>query len=51
MSPIEFFQEVAAEAGVQVCTLYSDTLDTRISSYIELMKFNASSLAQCLGGA
>lgn len=41
---------LAAEAGVSVCTLYSDALDGQVQTYIELMRFNANELARCLGG-
>ena len=43
--------ELAAnDAGVQVCTLYSDALDDDVKSYVDLMRFNARELARCLGG-
>jgi ABC-type Zn uptake system ZnuABC Zn-binding protein ZnuA len=42
-------EQAAADAGVQVCTLYSDSLDDKVSSYIEMMRFNAGELARCLG--
>jgi ABC-type Zn uptake system ZnuABC Zn-binding protein ZnuA len=42
--------QAAEEAGVQVCTLYSDSLDEEVSTYIEMMRFNADELARCLGG-
>ncbi|MCL3777470.1 MULTISPECIES: anchored repeat ABC transporter, substrate-binding protein [unclassified Actinomyces] len=41
---------VAQEAGVAVCPLYGDTLDEAAPTYIDMMRFNADSLAQCLGG-
>jgi anchored repeat ABC transporter substrate-binding protein len=40
--------EVAAEQGVRVCPIYSDTLDATVTGYSELMRFNADSLAECL---
>lgn len=40
----------AQEAGVQVCPLYGDTLDATAPTYIDMMRFNAHSLANCLGG-
>jgi len=43
-------EQAAADAGVQVCTLYSDSLDDEVSTYIEMMRFNADELARCLGG-
>jgi len=45
----EILQRAAEDAGVEVCTLYSDSLDDRVASYIELMRFNADELARCLG--
>jgi ABC-type Zn uptake system ZnuABC Zn-binding protein ZnuA len=44
-------EQAAADAGVQVCTLYSDSLDDRVSSYVELLRFDGQELARCLGGA
>jgi zinc/manganese transport system substrate-binding protein/manganese/iron transport system substrate-binding protein len=46
----ETLQQVASDAGVEVCTLYSDSLDDTVSSYIELMRFDADEIARCLGG-
>jgi ABC-type Zn uptake system ZnuABC Zn-binding protein ZnuA len=40
----------ASDAGVQVCVLYSDALDNNVKTYVDLMRFNASELARCLGG-
>lgn len=42
-------EQAAEDAGVQVCTLYSDSLDDRVTNYIELIRFNADELARCLG--
>ena len=42
--------ELAADdAGVEVCTLYSGTLDKKVNTYVKLMRFNARELARCLG--
>lgn len=41
--------QVAEDSGVQVCEIYSDSFDSRVGSYIELMRFNADQLAECLG--
>jgi len=46
----EILEQAAEDAGVQVCTLYSDSLDDEVSTYIEMMRFNADELARCLGG-
>lgn len=43
-------EEIAADAGVQVCVLYSDSLDESVTSYVGLLRFNADELARCLGG-
>ena len=41
---------VASEAGVKVCPLYGDSLDNQAPTYQAMMRFNANSLARCLGG-
>jgi len=46
----EILKQAAEDAGVQVCTLYSDSLDDRVTTYIEMMRFNADELVRCLGG-
>lgn len=46
----DVLRRAAADAGVPVCTLYSDALDADVDSYIALMRFNADELARCLGG-
>ncbi len=43
-------EQAAGDAGVQVCTLYSDSLDEKVTSYIEMIRFNADEIARCLGG-
>lgn len=42
--------ELAAERHVEVCLIYGDALDARVPSYLEMMRFNADSLRDCLGG-
>lgn len=42
--------EVAGEQGVQVCSIYGDTFDDRVTSYVQMMRFNADSLSDCLTG-
>ena len=44
----EILRQAGDDAGVQVCTLYSDSLDDKVSTYIELLRFNADELARCL---
>jgi ABC-type Zn uptake system ZnuABC Zn-binding protein ZnuA len=46
----EILEQAADDAGVLVCRLYSDSLDDEVSTYIEMMRFNADELARCLGG-
>lgn len=43
-------EQLAADVGVQVCTLYSDSLDDKVRSYLEMVRFNADELVRCLGG-
>jgi ABC-type Zn uptake system ZnuABC Zn-binding protein ZnuA len=45
----KILEQAAEDAGVQVCTLYSDSLDDEVSTYIEMMRFDADELARCLG--
>ncbi|MBF6620445.1 MAG: anchored repeat ABC transporter, substrate-binding protein [Patulibacter sp.] len=40
--------EVAREQGVEICPIYGDTLDDEVTSYLELMRFNADALRRCL---
>ena len=41
--------EVAREEGVRVCPLLSDSFTPEVTTYIDLMRFNANSLVECLG--
>ncbi|MBO1902967.1 anchored repeat ABC transporter, substrate-binding protein [Leucobacter weissii] len=43
--------EVAKEQGIAVCTIYGDAFSEDVTSYIEMMRFNARSVRDCLGGA
>ncbi|MBI1886538.1 MAG: zinc ABC transporter substrate-binding protein [Chloroflexi bacterium] len=43
-------EQIADEAGAQVCTLYSDAFDDEVHSYRDMMRFNAQELVRCLGG-
>lgn len=47
----ETLEEIASDAGVEVCKLYSDALDDTVKSYIELMTYDADELLRCLGDA
>ncbi|WP_394940329.1 anchored repeat ABC transporter, substrate-binding protein [Psychromicrobium sp. YIM B11713] len=40
--------QLAAELGVQVCTIYGDTFDEHVHSYLQMMRANADSVADCL---
>lgn len=42
--------EVAADRGVAVCPIYNDALDDRVTSYVQMMRFNADSVHACLTG-
>lgn len=42
-------EEIAEEAGVELCLLYSDVLSDEVPSYIEMMRHNAQEIARCLG--
>jgi manganese/iron transport system substrate-binding protein len=46
----EMLRQAGEEAGVAVCTLYSDSLDDKVTSYIDLIRFDADELHRCLGG-
>jgi len=47
----KILERAASDAGVQVCTLYSDSLDDRVKSYEDLIRFDTDELARCLGSA
>lgn len=40
--------QIAAEAGIEVCPIYGDTFDGRVTGYVQMMRFNADSLHRCL---
>lgn len=40
--------EVAAEQDVEVCPIYGDTFDSAVTTYLQMMRFNADSLKRCL---
>jgi ABC-type Zn uptake system ZnuABC Zn-binding protein ZnuA len=46
----EMLRQAGEEAGVAVCTLYSDSLDDKVTNYIDLIRFDADELYRCLGG-
>ena len=41
--------EVAEEQGVRICPIYGDTFDDNVTNYVQMMRFNADSLHECLG--
>jgi len=44
-------EQIASDAGVAVCELYSGALDDTVRTYVELLRFDAEELARCLGGS
>nr|WP_225853825.1 anchored repeat ABC transporter, substrate-binding protein [Micromonospora sp. AMSO31t] len=40
--------EVAREEGLRVCQIYGDTFDRDVTTYPDMMRFNAESLRDCL---
>jgi ABC-type Zn uptake system ZnuABC Zn-binding protein ZnuA len=46
----DLLRRAADELGVRVCTLYSDSLDDKVATYIDLIRFDADELKRCLGG-
>lgn len=40
--------QVAEENHVRVCPIYGDTFDAAVTNYIDMMRFNADSLKECL---
>ncbi|WP_422771444.1 anchored repeat ABC transporter, substrate-binding protein [Plantactinospora sp. WMMC1484] len=43
--------EVAREEGLRICRIYGDTFDDEVTDYLQMMRFNAESLYDCLGTA
>jgi anchored repeat ABC transporter substrate-binding protein len=40
--------EVAKEQGIEVCSIYGDAFSAEVTSYVEMMRFNARSVRDCL---
>ncbi|MFG3689311.1 anchored repeat ABC transporter, substrate-binding protein [Micromonospora sp. NPDC047740] len=40
--------EVAREERLRVCSIYGDTFDGNVTNYVDMMRFNAQSLRDCL---
>jgi ABC-type Zn uptake system ZnuABC Zn-binding protein ZnuA len=45
----EVLTQLAAGAGIEVCTLYTDTIEEGMS-FIEMVEHDAEEIARCLGG-
>lgn len=41
-------REIAGEQNVRVCEIYGDAFTREVNTYIEMMRFNAHSLVECL---
>ncbi|MGE3622064.1 MAG: anchored repeat ABC transporter, substrate-binding protein [Acidimicrobiia bacterium] len=41
-------RQVADEEGIRVCPIYGDAFDDEVTTYVEMMRFNADSLRTCL---
>lgn len=41
--------EVANEQSIDVCVIYGDAFSEQVTNYIEMMRFNANSIRDCLG--
>ncbi len=41
--------DIAETEGIRVCELLSDSFTPEVHSYVELMRFNANSMRECLG--
>ena len=41
-------ERAAEDAGIEVCTLYSDALDDDVPTYIDLIRHNVDEIARCL---
>jgi anchored repeat ABC transporter substrate-binding protein len=41
--------EVASEQGIRVCPIYGDSFSGHVRTYVQMMRFNADSLRECLG--
>ncbi|MGA7149490.1 MAG: anchored repeat ABC transporter, substrate-binding protein [Microbacterium sp.] len=42
--------EVAKEQGIEVCPIYGDAFSETVTTYIDMMRVNAQSVHDCLGG-
>jgi ABC-type Zn uptake system ZnuABC Zn-binding protein ZnuA len=47
----DMLRRAGEETDVSVCILYSDSLDDKVKTYIDLIRFDADELHRCLGGS
>ena len=47
----QYLEQIAADVGAELCTLYSAALDDTVRTYVELLRFDAEELARCLGAS
>ncbi|MCR1783472.1 anchored repeat ABC transporter, substrate-binding protein [Nocardioides carbamazepini] len=40
--------QVADEEGIDVCAIYGDAFDDRVTDYVQMMRFNAEEIRSCL---
>lgn len=43
--------EVAGEQDIRVCTIFGDAFSPEVATYIDMMRFNANSLLECLSAS
>lgn len=43
-------KQVATDQNVRICTLYGDSFDAKVTTYVDMMRHNADELLRCLGG-
>jgi ABC-type Zn uptake system ZnuABC Zn-binding protein ZnuA len=48
-SEASVLERAAEDAGIEVCTLYSDALDDDVPTYLDLVRHNVDEIARCLG--
>ena len=48
-SRVSTLTEVAHEQNIRVCKIYGDAFDEHVHSYVEMMRYNATSIRDCLG--
>ncbi|AXR73152.1 MULTISPECIES: anchored repeat ABC transporter, substrate-binding protein [Auritidibacter] len=41
--------QTAHDLDVEICTIYGDAFDEEVNTYVDMMRFNADSLKDCLG--